>query len=142
MFGNFMAVAVIESLEHLKRLQSNVFLSVLALLSNLFLLTLFIIWIEPFFPSMEAYNASNVIGCKIITYLAHCADFGCVWLIVLVCIDRVMVLKWPEHRVRIYTTISPRMITLILVVAVLVINSWLLVVALPLEEKGEACTVS
>lgn len=76
-FGNTASIAVFTS-SYLKRHSSSVFLSSLAFVDNLFLITLFITWYD--------HTASNILttttACQIVVYITYLAGFLSVWFVV------------------------------------------------------------
>lgn len=77
LFGNIASIAVFTS-SYLKRHSSSVFLAALAFVDNLFLITLFLTWLDQ--------TASNILttafACQIAIYVTYISGFLSVWLVV------------------------------------------------------------
>lgn len=122
--GNCMVWVLIRSNRILKKLPSNVYLLTMATSSSIFLISLFIFWLE--LISQTALYSHSTFACKLVTFVAHWCDFCSVWLIVLVGFERLVLL----YRAKRATTVSKaKLHVTTLLIAAFVFNSWILVVA-------------
>ena len=136
LFGNAMALLLIWSKDSLKGLASNVYLCGLAALSSIFLVTVALSWLEGFSLHLPLFGA-NQAACKSLTFLAHLADLGCVWFIVLTCLDRFLLLFFPELRRALCSAIVARSLCLLILLLGAICESWIL--ALAVSQDG-VCT--
>uniref|UniRef100_A0A914WZT6 G-protein coupled receptors family 1 profile domain-containing protein n=1 Tax=Plectus sambesii TaxID=2011161 RepID=A0A914WZT6_9BILA len=122
--GNCMVWVLIRSNRILKKLPSNIYLLTMATSSSIFLMSLFIFWLE--LISQTVLYSHSTFACKLVTFVAHWCDFCSVWLIVLVGFERLILL----YRAKRATTVAKAKLHVItLLIAAFVFNSWILVVA-------------
>ncbi|VDK47360.1 unnamed protein product [Anisakis simplex] len=133
--GNCMALMLIRTNYWLKRLTSNIYLCTLSICSCIFLLTVFITWIDNVFD-VALYNNSEI-GCRLLTFFAHMSDFNCVWMISWVSCDRAIVLFRPGIRKNVCSKKFARYMVLATVVCSCVLYSWCLISA-GLEEENNS----
>ncbi|CAJ0582100.1 unnamed protein product, partial [Mesorhabditis spiculigera] len=136
--GNCMVWVLIRSNRILSKLPTNVYLLCLAAVSSVFLISLFVFWLEevayyyfheivrtPLFPNTK-------LSCKLMTFIAHYCDFSSVWLIVLVGFERLVLL---HRRCRSLSIERARGQIIGLLVALFICNSWILMIADVNQEK-------
>uniref|UniRef100_A0A914C623 G-protein coupled receptors family 1 profile domain-containing protein n=1 Tax=Acrobeloides nanus TaxID=290746 RepID=A0A914C623_9BILA len=125
--GNCMALVLIRTNYWLKRLTSNIYLCTLSVCGCLFLSTVMGTWLDSTF-GFPIYNAS-VIGCKMLTFIAHSCDFICVWMISWVSCDRMIVLYRPGVRKWVCTKSFARNLVICTVLFSSTLYGWCLVFA-------------
>uniref|UniRef100_A0A914ULD3 G-protein coupled receptors family 1 profile domain-containing protein n=1 Tax=Plectus sambesii TaxID=2011161 RepID=A0A914ULD3_9BILA len=133
-FGNSMALLLIRTNYWLRRLPSNIYLSILSISGSVFLSTVLLMWMDMWFQ-LPLYNG-NEFGCKMLTFLAHCCDFLCVWMIIFVSFDRAVVLFRPSFRKTVCSVKFARRVVVGTVIAGFLMYSWCLLLA-GLEHNAE-----
>ncbi len=75
----------------------------------------------------------NPVHCKIVTFLAHWADMACVWLIVAVSVDRMIIVRLPTVRPNFLNPTVTHVVTFLVVFLAGSVSSWTLFLVHPIE---------
>lgn len=109
--GNILSVCVFFYTK-LRKLSSSYYLSSLAVSDTVFLITVFIAWLE----LVKIYWFITQWVCKITMYLTYVSSFLSVWLIIVFTIERFVAVRYPLLRQSLCTTSRAKFIITLLVI--------------------------
>ncbi|CAJ0929713.1 unnamed protein product, partial [Mesorhabditis belari] len=132
--GNCMVWVLIRSNRILSKLPTNMYLLCLAAMSSVFLISLFIFWLDEDIVQTPLFKNTKF-SCKIVTFIAHYCDFCSVWLIVLVGFERLILL---HRRCRSLSIERAKAQILVLMGTMFICNSWILYVA---DVRKDTCDI-
>lgn len=118
-FGNAASIAVFTS-SYLKRHSSSVFLAALAFFDNLFLIQLFITWLD----QTTSNILSTTIACQIVVYITYFSGFLSVWLVVGFTTERYLAICHPLRAPMLCSTRRQKLAVAVLVLLALIIYNF------------------
>ncbi|XP_031347093.1 neuropeptides capa receptor-like [Photinus pyralis] len=137
--GNALSMVVFFKTK-LKKLSSSYYLASLALSDSVFLLSLFVVWLN--MVDVNWFNQHGV--CQLMVYLTGACSFLSVWLVLAFTVERFIAVRYPLLRQSVCTVSRAKMIISILVVLSILIFSPLLLFArvqvVP-QKTTELCTI-
>lgn len=103
----------------LRKLSSSYYLATLAVSDNLFLVSMFVVWLR--MVGLDLYNLHGV--CHIINYITGVCSFLSVWLVLAFTVERFVAVRYPLLRQSVCTVARAKLAITILVVFSLVVYS-------------------
>lgn len=116
--GNLLSVYVFFNTK-LRKLSSSYYLAALAIFDSIFLISLFIVWLD-----VVGVNWFNLpVMCQTMIYFAYVCSFLSVWLVIAFTIERFVAVKYPLLRQSICTTSRAKSIVLVLIFVAMLLYS-------------------
>lgn len=108
--GNLLSVYVFFNTK-LRKLSSSYYLAALAVFDSIFLISLFIVWLD-----VVGVNWFNLpVVCQTMIYFAYVCSFLSVWLVIAFTVERFVAVKYPLLRQSICTVSRAKSIVLVLI---------------------------
>lgn len=117
-FGNGISVYVFFGTK-LRKLSSSYYLATLAVCDNLFLMSMFVVWLR--MVGLDLYNRDGV--CHLINYITGVCSFLSVWLVLAFTVERFVAVRYPLLRQSVCTVSRAKTAIIVLVLASLIIYS-------------------